>query len=294
MQSLWMVVAAVFYALYGMFVKFAGQESIGSWEVLFFRSVFCTAVFFVALKAQHLNLTTPYPVHHIIRSVAGTLAMLFGIYSISHLNLGLAMTLNYTAPLFMGTFVVVTSMLHHSRINWGLISMVIVGFIGVIVLLGPTIGPHEYYAAVVGLCAGLMTAVATLYVKKLGVLHEPAAKIIFYLVFIGTLCGLAGTLMTGGFHPWSMNAAIYIAGLSVCACLGQFTLTLAFSRGNLVLSSSLQYTVILFATLLGEIFFHEPATWTGITGMCIIVFAGIMSSYYVRKENQLKVKLKKQ
>lgn len=36
MQSLWMVVAAVFYAVYGVCIKFASLEGIGAWEVLFY------------------------------------------------------------------------------------------------------------------------------------------------------------------------------------------------------------------------------------------------------------------
>ena len=35
MQSLWMVVAALFYAFYAVFVKYSGFEGIGSWEILF-------------------------------------------------------------------------------------------------------------------------------------------------------------------------------------------------------------------------------------------------------------------
>ena len=61
-------------------------------------------------------------------------------------------------------------------------AMVLFGFIGVVIMLGPTIGPHEYYAAVVGLAAGFFTANATTFVKKLGMLHEPETRIIFYLV----------------------------------------------------------------------------------------------------------------
>ena len=171
--------------------------------------------------------------------------------------------------------------------------MVLFGFIGVVIMLGPTIGPHEYYAAVVGLAAGFFTANATTFVKKLGMLHEPETRIIFYLVLVGAICGLIGTFLTGGFHPWSVKGAVYSLGLCICATGGQFCLTRAFSRGNLVLSSSLQYTVILFSTILGEILFLEPATFPVICGMLIIVFSGLMSSYFVRRENKfLKEKAK--
>lgn len=288
MQSLWMIAAALFLSIYGVCVKYAGIEGIGSWEMLFFRSLFGVVVFYLLLRMKGQSPATKHPWAHITRSLSGTFAILAGMYAISHLNLGLAQTLNYTSPLFVGSWVAFSSMLHHDRINWGLMFMVIIGFIGVIILLGPTISPSEYYASAVGLAGGFLIAVATTFVKKLGSYKEPEARIILYLVMVGTVCGLAGTLVTGGFHSWTTNAALFILGLCVFSTLGQLTLTMAFSRGNLVLSSSLQYTVILFSTIFGEVIFNEPVTLPVVAGMIIIVFAGIMSSYFVRKENKAK------
>ncbi len=288
MQSLWMVVAAVFYALYAMFVKFAGEVDINSWQILFYRSIFGVITFYFMLRLKGITLATKHPVEHLIRSLAGTAAMVAGIYSMMHLNLGLAMTLNYTAPLFLGTAVVAFSLFKHAHINWGLIGTLVVGFIGVVILLGPTLAPHELGAACVGLLAGLCTAIATGYVKRLGLLHEPEPKIIFYLVLVGAVCGLTGIFMTGGFTAWDLTNLTYILAFCLCATIGQFTLTLAFSRGNLVLSSSLQYTVILFSTILGEIVFNEPVTLPIVCGMLIIVFSGIFASYLVKKNNPPK------
>lgn len=151
MQSLWMVVAALFYAFYAVFVKYSGFEGIGSWEILFFRSIFGVVLFYGVMRFSGITLSTTHPWQHLIRSMCGTLSIICGIYSVSHLNIGLAMTLNYTSPLFVGAYILTTSLLHHARVNWGLMAMVLFGFIGVVIMLGPTIGPHEYYAAVVGL-----------------------------------------------------------------------------------------------------------------------------------------------
>ncbi|WP_308513495.1 DMT family transporter [uncultured Turicimonas sp.] len=283
MQSLWMLVAGVFYALYGVFIKLAGECSINSWQILFYRSVFGVVVFYILMRAKGIRVTTTHPVEHIIRSLAGTASILAGIYSMMHLNLGLAMTLNFTAPLFLGAGVVGFSLFRHQSINWGLIASLVTGFLGVVIMLGPTIGPHEYFAACVGLFAGLCTATASGFVKRLGVLMEPETRIIFYLVSMGAVAGTVGVVMTGGFSAWTWTSAIYILALCLCANLGQLCLTMAFSRGNLVLSSSLQYSVILFSTIFGEILFAEPVTLPVVVGMIIIVASGIFASYLVRK-----------
>ena len=186
MQSLWMVVAAVFYAVYGVCIKFASLEGIGAWEVLFYRSFFGLVVFFIMMHREGTSMRTQHPWAHAVRSLAGVAAIVAGIYSLSHLNLGLAMTLNYTAPLFLGTFVVIWSLLHHSHINWGLMASLAAGFAGVVILLGPTIGPDEYFAAGVGIAAGGFTALATGFVKRLGSYHEPLSRIIFFLMLAGS------------------------------------------------------------------------------------------------------------
>ena len=283
MQSLWMVVSALFFAFYAAFVKVANLEGIGAFEILFYRSSFGLIFFFFLMHARGIVITSKYPLHHTIRATIGTTSVLCGIYSISHLNIGLAMTLNYTTPLFIGLFAIVGALLAHRCINWKLIASLIFGFIGVITLLSPTISPEEYGAASIGLCAGLCTAIAASYVKKLGMLGEPEERILFYFVLVGTLAGFIGTLFTGGLSLPNLRGFGSIAGFMICSTLAQMCLTRAFSRGNIVLSGALQYTVILFSTLLGELVFGEPVSVSIVIGMIIIVISGVAASFFTRQ-----------
>lgn len=294
MQSLWMVVSALFFAFYAAFVKIANIEGISSFQILFYRSVFGLLFFFVLMHVRGIVIQTRYPLHHAIRATIGTTSVLCGIYSISHLNLGLAMTLNYTSPLFIGLFSIIGACLGHRKINWKLIATLVIGFIGVITLLSPTISPSEYPAALIGLCAGLCTAIAVSYVKKLGMLGEPEERILFYFVLVGTIAGFFGTLLNGGFSSLSVRGAGGILGFMICSTLAQMCLTRSFSRGNIVLSGALQYSVILFSTLLGEIAFGDPVTVAIVIGMIIIVISGIAASFFTRQENTIaKNKLEK-
>ena len=283
MQSLWMVVAAFFFALYAVCIKFSSMEGIGSFEVLFYRSFFGLIIFYSMMRMQHITVHTAHPWDHFIRSFVGATAVMAGI---SHLNVGLAMTLNYTSPLFIGCFTVGILISQHKGINWKLLSTLLLGFLGVVVMLSPTITPDEYFAAAVGIGAGFCTAVATTFVKRLGLMKEPELRILFYFVLIGTICGLTGTLFTGGFTMPTWTAAGAIAGFVVCSTCAQFFLTRAFSRGNLVLSGALQYTVILFSTLMGVFIFGDSVSAMVVIGMVMIVVAGILASIFTRQEKQ--------
>lgn len=68
-QSLWMVVAALFYAFYAVFVKYSGFEGIGSWEILFFRSIFGVVLFYGVMRFSGITLSTTHPWQHLIRSM---------------------------------------------------------------------------------------------------------------------------------------------------------------------------------------------------------------------------------
>ena len=266
-----MVVAALFYAFYAVFVKYSGFEGIGSWEILFFRSIF-GVVLFLRRYAFQRHYAFHHSSRHLIRSMCGTLSIICGIYSVSHLNIGLAMTLNYTSPLFVGAYILTTSLLHHAR------------------ELGTDgDGAFRFYrrrdhartnhrtARILCRCSGFSRGLFSLQMPQ-RLLRNSAcfmSRNTNYFLPCSGRCDLRPhrNILTGGFHPWSVKGALYILGLCICATGGQFCLTRAFSRGNLVLSSSLQYTVILFSTILGEILFLEPATFPVICGMLIIVFS---------------------
>ena len=104
---------------------------------------------------------------------------------------------------------VIYSLLHHSRINWGLIGSLVLGFVGVVVLLGPTIGPEEYMPAAIGIGGGMCMALATGFVKRLGTWREPDVRIIFYLMLCGTVVGLVGTLAGSGFSSWTVTRVLH-------------------------------------------------------------------------------------
>ncbi len=283
MQSLWMLAAAIFFAFYAVFIKFAGTEAIGSFEILFYRSFFGVIVFGIWMQVMGVGILTRYPLEHGVRSLVGTGAILAGIYSISNLNIGLAMTLNYTSPLFLGVFALFGALFYRRPCDLKQLSTLLVGFAGVVIMLSPTIAPHEYFAALVGLSAGCCTAIAVSYVKRLGLYHEPELRILFYFVLVGTIVGFIGVAVGPGFQFPTLLGSVYIFGASVCATLMQVCLTRAFSRGNIILSGALQYSVILFSTLAGDFFFNEPATPPVVCGMVLIVISGIAASYFTHK-----------
>lgn len=114
LQSCWMLVAAMLFATMSSLVKISAAGA-GTFEIVFYRSliglIFVAAV--MALQGQTPH--TKYLFGHIKRSVLGTLSFTIWFFTMGHLPLGTAVTLNYTAPLFIAATFVVTALMHHKR-----------------------------------------------------------------------------------------------------------------------------------------------------------------------------------
>lgn len=98
--SLWMLLAALGFALMGALVKL-GATKFSSSELVFYRSLFGLITVSLYLRSQKLSLATPVLFKQMSRALVGFASLVLFFYAIAHLPLATAMTLNYTSPLFL-------------------------------------------------------------------------------------------------------------------------------------------------------------------------------------------------
>ena len=94
---------------------------------------------------------------HFWRGLSGFSALVLFFYAIGRLPLATAVTLNYTAPLFLAVLSVWWLREHHAR---GLVAAVMLGFVGIVMLLQPQVHKEAWVAALGGLVSGMLAAVA--------------------------------------------------------------------------------------------------------------------------------------
>lgn len=100
----------------------------------------------------------------------------------------------------------------------------------------------------------------------------------------GSVTGIAAVAFTGGFSAVTTRTAPWILAFCVTSTVGQLLLTRAFSHGNMVLAGALQYSVILFSTLLGVWVLGDDVTLVAAAGMVLIVVSGLAASWFTKKE----------
>lgn len=270
--SLWMLVAAFFFACMGALVKVASQ-SFSSNEVVFYRSLFGLLVIFAITRTGHKPLATPNWGKQVVRSLAGFGSLALFFYAIAHLPLAAAVTLNYTAPIFLAVLALFYLRKDSKPI---LIGAILVGFVGVALLLQPSFSGDEWLAAVLGLVSGLLAGIVYLQITQLGRMGEPHWRTVFYFSLTCTILS-GGWMLLHDFRPLHWNDLPLLLALGGSATLAQLAMTRAYGHGNPLVASSLSYATVVLASIAGLIFWDEqlsPFSWVGIG---LIVLSGVVS-----------------
>ncbi len=273
MQALWMLAATFMFALMGMFVKMASEMQVALPQIVVMRGLPSIIMLIVWARSSSLSLRPSSWRLHIWRNVAGVTSMWLGFNAISQLPLATAITLNYTAPLFIAGWMLGWG---GARLDKVRLLAVILGFIGVLAVLRPTFNPEQWLAALSGIGAGGLAAVAQLQIRSLSKAGEPGWRTVLY--FSVTVC--ATGLVAIAFQSWqplSLGGWGALAGLGVVGLLGQLAMTRAFGLGSALLSAALQYTVIIFASVLGFLMWGDTPDTVAMAGMALIVSASLLS-----------------
>lgn len=275
----WMVVSAAMFALMGAFAKAAGNRfGFGFNELVFWRMLFGLLAIGLPEWWRGHSFRTPYLASHLNRSVTGSAALLLSFYAITHLPLATAVTLNYTSSLFLA---LLSFVFLKEKIAPMMLAALLLGFFGIIILLRPTFASSQQLAGWIGLASGLGAGWAYLQVRELSLLGEPSWRVVFYFCCVATvLSGLLACFQ--GWHPPTLPSLPYLFGLGAFGTLGQLAMTRAYQVGHKLTVASLSYLTVVFSTLLGIFWLGDDSSWHEITGMAVIVLAGVLGSFAKR------------
>lgn len=279
--SLWMLVAALGFACMGALVK-VGSSKFSSAELVFYRSLFGFGIIFITAFSKRLPLKTPQPLKQLSRGLIGFFSLLMFFYAIGHLPLATAITLNYTSPLFLASLL---PFMLHERIKPTLYIAIIVGFLGIVMLLKPTLHAQDLIPGLVGLCSGLGAGIAYLIVKQLGNLHEPDWRTVFYFTLISCI-GSGIWMLMGNAKPLNWQDLPVLFGIGISATLAQLALTRAYRTGQTLLVASLSYTTVVISSLFGIWFWQEQLLLSEWLAIALIIASGVTGIYATQKKRR--------
>jgi drug/metabolite transporter (DMT)-like permease len=284
------VISALLFAVMATLVRFLGERyPVG--QIVFFRSAF--AILPVVLIYAWRNelaaaVRTARPLGHVGRGLISIGGMFCNFAALARLPIVDATAISFVAPLITVALSAVFLKEHVGILRW---SAVIVGFVGVLVMLGPHFDLASY-AGAAGSMAGLAFAIGGAFCNSGSVIQtrrltqtETTSSIVFYFSLICALAGLA-TWPLGWLVPtWPELLALVTVGL--CGGLAHILLTESYRLAPASLVAPYDYTSMIWALLLGYVFFGELPSVFVFVGAAIIAGAGLMVLW---RERQLGVK----
>ena len=266
------LLTALLLAIMFALVKLVSTRGVNVVESLFYRqcgSALC-ATGLVALGPGLASLHTKRVWAHVGRMALGVVTMGLNFLAFTLLPLAEATTIGFSVPIFSVMLAALMLGEPTGKWRWGAVAA---GFAGVLLIVQPGTGDVPLFAALVALIAALLTASVTIVIRRLGA-TERAATTVFWFAF-SSLFPL-GLLML---HFGSAHDAVTWGLLAVLALSGgmaQLTLTGALRLAPVALVMPMDYTSLLWATLLGIWLFGElPTAWIWI-GAPIIIASGLV------------------
>lgn len=265
--------ASFTFAILGALVKVV-SVSLSNEMVVFFRN-FCSLFFilpWIWYSSPPGGIRTSYFPLHLLRSMAGLGGMYCFFYVIAHLRLSESFLLMATAPLFIPIIAYVwlrEPVVHKVR------GAIVLGFIGIILILKPGMGILQPIAFI-GLGAGILGALAMVSIRRMSS-SEPTIRIVFYFTVFGTM--ISAVPLVWWWQPPKPEIWWLLLLMGLLAAVGQFLLTKGYSLAPAAQVGPFTYGNVVFATLLGWIFWGEgldSLTWIGAFLICL---AGVITTH---------------
>lgn len=268
-----MLLAGLSFAVMSALAKEVVTFGYGSIELVFYRSLIGWVVLGLWLRLAGQPLfRVAYREMLLRRALIGLAALSSFFYAIVHLPVSVALTLNYTSPLFLAVLLPWTLREGVSSLQYAAVGL---GFVGVCLLLQPwSTPPADLLAALVGLASGLLAAVAYLHVRHLGALGVSEVHVVVWFAAIGTLG--TGLFAFSGDWQWPASEhAPWLLGMGLLATLGQFAVTRAYRNGHAAVTAVFAYSTVFFGSVLDVLIWnHRMSPWAWF-GLAITVLAGI-------------------
>jgi len=274
--------AALMFASMGGLIRVVSVD-LSNEQVVFFRNLFGLLVLIPVLwqRGERITLGTGCLGLHLVRSLFGLASMYCFFYALSVLPLADAVLLNFTAPLFI-PFVAILWL--GERVSMRIWVAILIGFSGVLFILqsgGGVSAPQSHTeqaylvpVALIGLASGAFASVAMVSLRKLSA-TEPALRVV---VYYGVICTLVSFIpLWWSWHSFSLHLLVLLGAAGTFATLGQYLLSRGYGYAPAAQIGPFTYTSVVFAALLGWLFWQELPGWTMVAGTVLIVIAGILA-----------------
>lgn len=233
---------------------------------VFLRTAHASAAAVGAVPSESFHLSKDAGLTLLARCLFGAFGIFANFHAISHIQVGEAMALNKTAPLFTVLF---SALLLGERPTRRQLVCLALAFLGAMLVVRPGFRAVGGSAAALGLASGLGAGVAYACVHRLGRLQVPGALIV--VAFSAFSCLASVPFMVADFTPMTAAQFWILLGAGVGAAVGQFGITAAYRYAEPRTIAGYDYTGVVFSALFGFAFFGQVPDALSVIGFVLIL-----------------------
>jgi drug/metabolite transporter (DMT)-like permease len=210
------------------------------------------------------------------RGILNTIAVILFFTAVKYTTVTNANMLNMTYPIFIFLFM---PFFATEKIKPIQILYLVISIIGVYLVIQPNFN-HLLYGDLIGLLSGIVGGVSVITLRKARE-KDSTVVIIFYLMIIGTI--INGILLLAVFQMPNLVQSAYIILSALLGLGGQIFITSGYkyieaNKGSIISSSR-----IIFAVILGVLFFNDRLNLELIIGGIFILFSVVQLTLSERK-----------
>ena len=258
-----------FFSVHDALVKVLSDYSI--FQIIFFAMLFGYVPFSLArITSDRPQALRPVNITLVlVRSVLTVGGLSFAFLSFSMLPMVETYVLLFCTPLIITVLAIIFLGEIIALARW---FAIIMGLIGVIIVLRPTVDTVEI-GHLYGLCAALCGSGAAIISRKIGNMENAATLIIFPLI--------ANILFTGSmlyfvYKPMPLNDMALMFLIGTLGLAGQYLVLSAYRSAPAAFVAPMQYSQIIWAIIFGLLFFGESIDRFVIIGSCVTVASGLL------------------
>jgi drug/metabolite transporter (DMT)-like permease len=228
---------------------------------------------------------TRRPLAHVSRAALGLTTMMLTFSALACLPLAEATTIAFAAPLFAVILSAAVLKEPVGRHRW---SAVGIGFAGVILVMQPHGESFPAIGLALAVVAALGVGAVTITLRQIGRTEGTQTIVLWF-----TLLSLAalGALMPFQAHGHDGRTWAILVALGLFGGLGQLLMTASLRFAPVAAVVPFDYVQLLWAVLLGYLFFADRPAATTAAGAAIIVASGLYTLYREHRLGRDKAKL---
>lgn len=275
-----MLLAALGFSFMNVLIRWTSNE-LHPFQIAFFRNFF-GLVFMLPwlIKFGYRSFKTDRFGLFVIRSLLGLFSMFCFFWGISVLPLAKAVALSFTVPLFV---TLGAAIFLKETVNWRRWVAVLVGFLGTLIILRPTVD-GDLFASLVVIASSVTMAASVLIIKSLS-RTEDTNVIVMYMVLLMTPLSFP---VAAAVWQWPTMETWFL--VTLMGFLGSFShlmFTHSLKMSDVSIVMPFDFARLPFIILLAWIVFSQSVDHWTIIGAAIVFSSGI---YIARREALLNKK----